>query len=181
MPEWNIEARCAPHPSYVYLLTEYDRLSVCYLTIQTNFMEEGLSWRTDGRWDRQKIARFLWNPNVHCRVHNSSPLMLFSCKNKVVKLLNVVINLKGVLYSTRVNAEYLKGMESPLRQCEEYVNSGTKLFSLVLEMKSIDSVGVVRLQWNGILSQMNDKQFCVTLLLFLPSHKLTYMYIRVAD
>jgi len=42
-------------------------------------------------------------------------------------------------------------------------------------MKYIDAVGVVRLQWNGILSQINDKQFCVTLLLFLPNHKLTYV------
>jgi hypothetical protein len=39
--------------------------------------------------------------------------MLLSLK-RVVKLLDVVINFKGVLYSSRVNTEYLKGMEYAL-------------------------------------------------------------------
>jgi hypothetical protein len=74
--------------------------------------------------------------------------MLFSFKNRVENLLNVVINLKGVLYSPPVNTGFLKGMESalPLHYCEKHVNGGTRLFTFVLEINSIYAVCDVKLQ-----------------------------------
>jgi len=36
-------------------------------------MEQSPSWEANKFWTSQEFSHILWSPNVHCRIHNSSP------------------------------------------------------------------------------------------------------------
>jgi len=62
------------NPFWLAVLLEMYSFTSEYMKI-TKSMEQGPSWDANSHSARQKISCLLWNPKVHCCVHNSLPLV----------------------------------------------------------------------------------------------------------
>jgi len=60
-----------------------------YLSYQPNFMRRYLSWEANSHLAGQQIHCLSWNPNIHCCVHKSPPLVpILSHMNLVYNFLS---------------------------------------------------------------------------------------------
>jgi hypothetical protein len=80
----------------------------------TNFMELSPSWEAASCAATQEFPNILWDPNTHCRVQTSPPLVPFLCQiNPVCKLLTLEVRQRWNQLQNRVAETTMNFYKTP--------------------------------------------------------------------
>jgi hypothetical protein len=117
MPQWHIGVRydrLLSYRTFAPFMFNFLRVASHYTRISWRWRGVCLEQLTVTKTDN-KLPAFYGTRMFITVFTTARSWILFSCRNRIVNLVNAVRNLRGVLYSTRVNTGYLKRAEAAVR------------------------------------------------------------------